>query len=277
MSALFGLTVLLKKTGRVVYFLTMKKIKLLLEYDGTTYQGWQIQKKGLSIQRILEDKILRVTEKQSKVIGASRTDAGVHALGQVAAFRTESRLDPATIKRALNALLPQDIRVLDASEVDDSFHPAHSAIKKSYFYIISNQREISAFLYRYAWAVKQTLDLNSMIQSTQFLIGKHDFSSFMGTGSSIKNPIRKIFSLNIERFEEMDFMTAHMKGKFIKIRIEADGFLRHMIRNITGTLVEVGRGRIPVSGMEDILKSRDRRLAGPGAPPNGLFLEKIVY
>jgi len=255
----------------------MKKIKLLLEYDGTTYQGWQIQKKGLSIQRILEDNILRATGKQSKVIGASRTDAGVHAIGQVAAFRTESRLDPETIKRALNALLPQDIRVLGASEVDDSFHPAHSAIRKSYFYIILNQREISAFLYRYTWAVKQTLDLNSMIQATQFLIGNQDFSSFMGTGSSIKNPIREIFSLNIERFEEIDFMTAHMKGKFIKIRIEADGFLRHMIRNITGTLVEIGRGRIPASDMEGILISRDRRLAGPSAPPKGLFLEKIVY
>jgi len=266
-----------EENGQDSIFLTMKKIKLLLEYDGTTYQGWQIQKKGLSVQRILEDKILRVSGKQSKVIGASRTDAGVHALGQVAAFRTESRLDPETIKRALNALLPQDIRVLDALEVDDSFHPAHSAIKKNYFYVISNQREISAFLYKYAWAVKQTLDLNSMIQAVQFLIGKHDFSSFMGTGSNIKNPIREIFSLNIERFEKMDFMTAHMKGKFIKIRIEADGFLRHMIRNITGTLVEVGRGRIPVSGMEDILKSRDRKLAGPSAPSSGLFLEKIVY
>jgi len=255
----------------------MKKFKLLLEYDGTAYQGWQVQENRLTIQGVIEDRIFKITGEQSRVIGASRTDAGVHALGQVAAFRTESRFDPETTKKALNALLPQDIRVLDASEVDDSFNPRDSAVKKSYFYIIANQRESSAFLYRYAWLVQQQLNLKSMIDAAQVLIGEHDFSSFRGTGSSTKNSVREVFSLSIERFEKLDFMTSSIKGEFIKIRIEANGFLRHMVRNIVGTLVEIGRGRIPADRIKEILKSCDRKLAGPTAPAIGLFLEKIVY
>lgn len=255
----------------------MKKIKLLLEYDGTAYQGWQIQKKGTTIQGIIEDRILKIAGEKSRIIGASRTDAGAHALGQIAAYITESRFNLETIKRALNALLPLDIRVLEASEVDDSFNPRYSAVKKSYFYIITNQRESSAFLHRYSWLVKQPLELKSLIEAAQVLIGTYDFSSFMGTGSSIKNTVRQIFSLSIERFEMIDFMTTGLKGEFIKIRIEANGFLRHMVRNIVGTLVEVGRGKIPAGRIRKILESHDRRLAGPTAPPNGLFLESIVY
>jgi tRNA pseudouridine38-40 synthase len=255
----------------------MKKFKLLLEYNGTAYQGWQVQENRLTIQGVIEDRIFKITGEQSRVIGASRTDAGVHALGHVAAFRTESRLDPETIKRALNALLPQNIRVLDASEVDDSFNPRDSAVKKSYFYIIANQRKSSAFIYRYAWIIQQPLELKSMVEAAQVLIGTHDFSSFMGTGSSIKDPVRKIFSLSIERLEKIDFMTAGLKGNFIKIGIEANGFLRHMVRNIVGTLVEIGRGRFTADRIQEILKSHDRKLAGPTAPASGLFLERIVY
>jgi len=255
----------------------MKKIKLLLEYDGTAYQGWQIQKRGLTIQGILEERILKITGSQSRVIGASRTDAGVHALGQVVVFRTESKLSPERIKKALNALLPQNIRILDVSEVDESFNPRHNAQRKSYFYIISNQRGSSAFFYKYTWGVKQPLELKTMMEAAQILIGKHDFSSFQGNSSDTKNTVREIFSLCIERLEEMDFMTMRMKGDFIKITIEADGFLRHMARNIVGTLIEIGRGRISVHRMEEILRSCNRKLAGPTAPPHGLFLERIVY
>lgn len=255
----------------------MKKFKLLLEYDGTAYQGWQVQENRLTIQGVIEDRIFKITGEQSRVIGASRTDAGVHALGQVAAFRTESRFDPETIKKALNALLPQDIRVLEASEVDDSFNPRDSAVKKSYFYIIANQRESSAFLYRYAWLVQQQLNLKSMLDAAQVLIGEHDFSSFRGTGSSTKNSVREVFSLSIERFEKLDFMTASLDGKFIKLRIEANGFLRHMVRNIVGTLIEIGRGRFTADRIQEILKLHDRKLAGPTAPARGLSLERIVY
>lgn len=255
----------------------MKHVRLLLEYDGTAYQGWQIQKRGLTIQEIIEENILRITGNQSRVVAASRTDAGVHALGQVAAFRTESRLDVKTIKRALNAVLPEDIRVLDSSAVDDSFHPREDAVRKRYFYIIANQRISSAFLSRYTWIVPQALDLNSMSEASEALVGKHNFSAFMGTGSDIKDPVREIYSLNIERFEKVDFLTSSLKGNFMKISIEADGFLRHMVRNIVGTLVEIGRGRFSSESMLEILESRDRRRAGQTAPPQGLFLERIEY
>ena len=255
----------------------MRKIRLLLEYDGTAYHGWQIQKEGLTLQGIIEEKIFNITDSHSRVIGASRTDAGVHALGQVATFRTESKLDSQTIKKALNALLPEDIRALDVSEVDNSFHPRNDVRRKSYFYIISNQKKPSAFVHKYAWTVRQFLDFKSMEEASHILIGRYDFSSFMGAGSDIRNSVREIFSLKIEKFDEIDFMTACMKGKFIKITIEADGFLRHMARNIVGTLVEIGRGRMASHRMEEILQAWNRRLAGPNVPPNGLFLEKIFY
>jgi tRNA pseudouridine38-40 synthase len=255
----------------------VRKIKLLLEYDGTAYQGWQIQKTGLTIQGILEEKIVTITGNRSGVIGASRTDAGVHALGQVATFRTESKLNSETIKRALNALLPGDIRILDVSDVDDSFHPRNDVRRKSYFYIISNQKKPSAFVNKYALTVRQFLDFKSMGEASHILAGRHNFSSFMGAGSDIKDPVRELFSLDIEKLEEMNFMTASIIGKFIRIRIDADGFLKHMARNIVGTLVEIGRGRIPPHHMEKILKSHDRKLAGPTAPAHGLFLEKIEY
>ncbi|MBE0426757.1 MAG: tRNA pseudouridine(38-40) synthase TruA [Nitrospirae bacterium] len=256
----------------------MRKIRLVIEYDGTAYRGWQIQKKELmTVQGIIEDRISGLTGEKLRVIGASRTDAGVHAFGQVAAFRTKSRLDTETIKRALNALLPLDIRIIDVFEAEDSFSPRYSAVRKSYFYVVANQRESTAFLFRYAWLVQQPLDLKSMIKASKVLIGTHDFSTFMGTGSSIKNTVREIFSLNIEKFNQIDFMTVGMTGEFIKISIEADGFLRHMVRNIVGTLVETGRGNFSESSMMEILAARNRRLAGPTAPPNGLYLEKIIY
>jgi tRNA pseudouridine38-40 synthase len=256
----------------------MRKIKLIIEYDGTAYRGWQIQKKEfMTVQGIIEDRIFRLTGEKAKVVGASRTDAGVHAFGQVAAFRTESRLDTETIKGALNALLPQDIRIINVFEVEDSFHPRYSAVRKRYFYVIANQRESSAFLYKYTWIVQQPLQLKSMIKEAKMLIGTHDFSSFMGSGSSIKDPFREVFSLSIKKFNQIDFMTVRIKGEFIKISIEANGFLRHMVRNIIGTLVEIGKGNFYENSMKEILAACNRRLAGPTAPPNGLFLERVVY
>jgi len=248
-----------------------------MEYDGTGFHGWQTQKNKPAIQTVLEETILRITGERSKVIGASRTDAGVHAFGQVAAFRTNSSLEPGTIQNALNALLPCDIRILEVADVNDAFHPRFDATKKSYLYIIANQRLSSAFLYRYAWAVQQTLDRADMREAARVLVGTHDFSAFQGAGSSVRNTVREIFSLSIEDVKNIDFMTTRFGVNFIKIRIEANGFLRHMVRNITGTLVEIGRGRIPPDHMQGILTSHNRRLAGPTAPACGLFLEKITY
>jgi tRNA pseudouridine38-40 synthase len=251
----------------------MRKIKLLLEYDGTAYHGWQIQKEGLTIQGILEDRVLRITGERSRVTSASRTDAGVHALGQVAVFRTEVSLDMATLKRALNAVLPPDIRVLETSVAEDSLRPRDDALEKSYFYLIAHRGESSAFLHRYTWHVPYKLDLLAMSRAADFFVGRHDFSSFMGAGSGIK----EIFSMRIEELGKIAFMTADLKGSFIKITTAANGFLRHMVRNIVGTLVETGRGRMSPDEMKIILESRDRKRAGRTAPPNALFLENIRY
>ncbi len=255
----------------------MRKIKLVIEYDGTNYHGWQIQDKTVTIQGIIEENVSRLNGFPTRVYGASRTDAGVHALAQVAVFNTPTIHDTETIKRALNATLPPDIRILDADEVDISFNPRDDALRKIYFYIIANERKSSVFLQRYTTTVKKYLDINSMIESSKFLIGEHDFAAFMGTGSSIKNTIRTIYSLKLESLREIDFMSVTMRGNFIKIRIEADGFLRHMVRNIAGTLIEAGTGRISGSDLRKILESRDRNLAGPTAPAQGLFLEQILY
>jgi tRNA pseudouridine38-40 synthase len=261
----------------MIILLTMRKVKLLVEYDGTDFHGWQTQRNKPTIQTTLEEALLRITGKNSNVIGASRTDAGVHAFGQVAAFRTHSSLEAETIQKALNALLPYDIRILEVTDVNDAFHPRYDAIKKSYLYIIANQRSSSAFLFRYTWTVQYKLKRALMKEAAQVLVGTHDFSAFQGAGSGIKDPERKIFSCSIKELKSLYFMTTRFNGNFIQIRIEANGFLRHMVRNIVGTLVEIGRGRMSSEQMRDILESRDRRQAGPTAPANGLFLEKIVY
>lgn len=255
----------------------MQHIKLLIEYDGTDYQGWQTQKSGNTIQDILKDNIFSITGEHVRLTGASRTDAGVHALGQVAVFTTKSKLPPDTVLRALNAKLPQDIRTLNAVETESDFHPRYDALRKSYFYIIAMKTSQSAFLYRYVWDVKTKLDVEAMIKAAGILQGKHDFSSFRGSGCSAKTTVREIQALKITRHRKISFMSAAVKGDFIKIRIEANAFLRHMARNIVGTLVEIGRGRISPETIKEILKSCDRKKAGPTAPAKGLFLEKIIY
>ena len=192
----------------------MRKIRLLLEYDGADYHGWQAQPEKITVQGVLEDRISQLTGGPAKVLGAGRTDAGVHALAQVAAFRTESAHDISTIKKALNATLPEDIRIIDVTEVHDSFNPRDDALGKSYFYIIAKERKPPVFLHGYSWTVPQPLDVPSMVRASRTLIGTHDFTSFMGAGSDIKNPVREVFSLDIEEITEIDFMTARLKRKF---------------------------------------------------------------
>ena len=255
----------------------MRKIRLLLEYDGADYHGWQTQPGEITVQGVLEDRIRQLTGEPAKVLGAGRTDAGVHALAQVAAFRTASAHDTSTIKKALNATLPEDIRIIDVSEVRDSFNPRNDALGKSYFYIISKERKPPVFMHGYSWTVPQPLDVPSVIRASRILIGRHDFTSFMGAGSGIKDPVREVFSLDIEEITEIDFMTARLSGIFIRVRIEAKGFLRHMVRNIVGTLIGIGRGRISPDRLKEILEAKDRKLAGQTAPARGLFLERIVY
>ncbi len=255
----------------------MKYISLLIEYDGTRYLGWQSQTSGGTIQDILVEVISGITGEKVRLTGASRTDAGVHALGQMAVFGTESRLEPDVIMRAMNARLPRDIRVLGCRETDSSFHPRYYALKKSYFYLIAAGRSHSAFLYRYLWEVRADLDADSMTRAAAQLLGEHDFSSFMGSGCGSKTQVRTIYSLDVTRCGEMHFMSASFRGDFIRIRVEANAFLRHMVRNVVGTLVEVGKGKISDQAVTEILRSCDRKNAGPTAPARGLFLERITY
>ncbi len=249
---------------------------LKLQYDGSAYNGWQVQPSGTTIQGLLEERILELTAEKAHVMGSGRTDAGVHALEQVAAFDSGSGLHCDVIKRALNALLPQDIRVMDASDVSDDFHPRYGARSKRYFYLIANMTEVPVFLHRYVWHVNSMLDVAAMKTAAANLTGVHDFSSFMGSGCGARNQTRNVFVLETEALSEAALFTK-FTGNFIKITAEADGFLRHMVRNIVGTLVEVGRGKIGAEEMKTILEAKDRRLAGPTAPPQGLFLEKVNY
>ncbi|MBI5075134.1 MAG: tRNA pseudouridine(38-40) synthase TruA [Nitrospirae bacterium] len=255
----------------------MRHIKLLLEYDGTNYQGWQSQKSGNTIQDVLCKTIVSVTGHQIRLSGASRTDAGVHALGQVAVFSTDSDLTIDVLKRALNAKLPEDIRVVSIEETDGLFNPRFNAVKKRYIYLINIGRDRSAFLYNYQWQIKTTLDLDAMREAASLLTGEHDFSSLRGSGCSAKTTVRHIYSLEIAALQSMEFMSASMKGDWIRVSVEANAFLRHMVRNIVGTLAEVGKGKLEARDVNAILNARDRTMAGPTAPAAGLFLEKIYY
>ncbi|HYQ47623.1 MAG TPA: tRNA pseudouridine(38-40) synthase TruA [Thermodesulfovibrionales bacterium] len=255
----------------------MRYIKLLLEYDGTAYQGWQSQRSGLTIQDILGNAIAGITGSRVRLTAASRTDAGVHALGQVAAFGTGSDLAAGVMKRALNAKLPRDIRILSAEETHQAFHPRYDAKKKRYVYIVMLSSSGSSFFPRYTWQVRSTLASDAMSKAAAHLFGKHDFSAFRGSGCGARTTIRTISSIALTVLDRMDFMSMTVQGVYIKVAIEADAFLRHMVRNIVGTLVEVGKGRISVDEIPDILESRDRTKAGPTAPSSGLFLERVYY
>ncbi|MEE8329515.1 MAG: tRNA pseudouridine(38-40) synthase TruA [Thermodesulfovibrionia bacterium] len=257
----------------------MRHIRLTLQYDGSDYSGWQVQKKGKTIQGIIEDAIYSVSGERTRLTGASRTDAGVHALEQVAVFKTQSKLEPQILKRALNANLPQDVRIIDAGECSSDFHPRYSAKNKTYSYIISFPGAYSVFLGRYSWQMPYQLSrsVGIMRESALCLIGKHDFSSFRASGCNSKSQVRTINNIEISDYSSIDFMSLRFNAPIIKISIQADAFLRHMARNIVGTLVEVGRGRISPDKVKEILDSKDRRSSGPTAPAQGLFLEKIEY
>jgi tRNA pseudouridine38-40 synthase len=255
----------------------MKHIKLILQYDGTDYSGWQVQKKEKTIQGLIENALVKVTGERTRIAGAGRTDAGVHALHQVAAFHTKSHLKPATLMKAINANLPPDVRVAKMSECFPDFHPRFSAKHKTYVYLISRPGPYSVFLRRYSWQIPYELNFNRMRKAAELLAGKHDFACFRASGCSSKNAVRNIKKISITKTESFDFLEFLFKSELIKISIQADAFLRHMARNIVGTLVEVGRGKITLDAFEDILHSKDRKRSGPTAPAQGLFLEKIIY
>lgn len=255
----------------------MRNLRLLIEYDGTGFYGWQSQRRGPTVQGALEDAIERLTGRRESLHAAGRTDSGVHALGQVAAFRTDSRLAPQVMKNAINAMLPQSIRVIEAAPAPEDFHPRFGARAKLYRYVISNTAHLSPFAARYAWRVRGALDLDAMANAAGALVGRHDFRSFMGAGSDVKTTEREVYSLTVSEAPKMGFMGAELAGRFVVIEARADGFLRHMVRNIVGTLVLVGGSRLKPGDMAGILKAKDRSAAGPTAPGRGLFLVGVEY
>lgn len=258
----------------------MKNIKLTLEYDGTNYSGWQIQRDPhRSIQKILYNCILKVSGEGVKLISSGRTDSGVHALGQVANFKTESKMEGPVWKRALNSLLPEDITVLKSEDVETTFHSRFDAKSRVYSYIILNQEYRSAFLRNYAYHIPFPLDLDRMKRASSAILGEHDFSSFRASSCSAKRPIRRIIDVIIsnEIMAKIPWVSYSTRGNIINITIEATAFLHHMARNIIGTLVEIGRGRFGSEKMEEIIQARDRGKAGPTAPPHGLYLVMVKY
>ncbi len=244
-----------------------RNIRMTLEYDGSNYHGWQRQKNGLSIQQVLEEKIAVMTGESARVIGSGRTDAGVHALGQVAHFRTGSSIAAFSLRNGLNSLLPADIAIRDLREMDASFHARYDAKSKIYLYRIHNRPVRPALFRHYAWFVPVRLDLGMMRESASLFEGTHDFSSFCSTHTDAPDRIRTINGIRIEADA----------SSLIRIEIEADGFLRYMVRGIVGMLVDAGRGKRTLPELRQIMEAKDRRCGGITAPAHGLFLKEVRY
>jgi tRNA pseudouridine38-40 synthase len=244
-----------------------RNIKLVIEYDGSGYHGWQRQVGSLSIQEVIESRLGIMLGKRVGVRASGRTDAGVHARGQVINFRAHTGLRPEEILKGLNSLLPDDIVVLSAQEVDESFHARFSAVSKVYEYYILNRPVPSALLRNYAWHVRRPLADEPMRQCLRRVCGVNDFSAFMASGSGASSTERNMFRAELER----------IRPDRIKFIFEADGFLRHMVRNLTGTIVEVGKGKWTAADFDRIIGSGDRRQAGMTAPGHGLYLISVNY
>jgi len=248
----------------------MFNIKLTIEYEGTKYYGWQRQKGLLSIQGILEEKISQITQEKITLNGSGRTDAGVHALGQVANFKTNSSIPLPELPFILNRMLPLDIRIKKAEKVDNNFHARYSAVSKIYHYYVLNSNQnnnyLPIFLRNYVYCVYKNLNLEEMKKAGKFLQGEHDFTSFACSGSRISKWERTIKDISITR-----------KGDIFCFHLEADAFLYKMVRTIVGTLLEVGKGNISYLEIKKILQAKNRKMAGKTVPAKGLFLMKVKY
>jgi tRNA pseudouridine38-40 synthase len=261
----------------------MPTFKIVLAYDGTDFVGWQRQANGVSIQGLIEDALRALDGREVTVTGAGRTDAGVHALGQVAAFTIARELAPDAVVRALNAHLPHAVRVLTAAEASPTFHPRFGARTKTYRYRLWNGDVMSPFERRYAWHVPGPLDVEAMHAAARLLEGRHDFAAFQATGSSVATTEREIFVSRIadcglrigdERIGDESALL-NPQSPILCYVVTGTGFLRHMVRIIVGSLVEVGRGRQPAEWISGVIASRNRATAGPTAPPDGLFLVRV--
>ena len=244
----------------------MKRIKLVAAYDGTNYHGSQIQNNGETIEGVLKKELSSLLQEEINLIGASRTDAGVHARGNVYVFDTESRIPPEKFTYALNARLPEDIRIQESCEVPEDFHPRHQDTVKTYEYRILN-RKLPLPEYRlYAHFTYEALDVGKMQEACKYFVGEHDFASFCAAGSQVESTVRIIYDLHVEK-----------QGELLTISVTGNGFLYNMVRIIAGTLMKVGNGSIVPENISKIIAGKDRTLAGPTAPAKGLTLVEIRY
>ncbi|CCB90763.1 trNA pseudouridine synthase A 1 [Waddlia chondrophila 2032/99] len=247
----------------------MKKYKLIIAYDGTQYSGWQMQPNALSIQEVLEEKLKVLTKTRTSLTGAGRTDAGVHAIGQVAHFKVEAPFNPSLLRLSLNGLLPKDIRIMDVEEVPLDFHARYSATNKIYYYHLNLGPVQDPFEKQYSWNITNSLNMELLKKGISYLIGTHNFSAFANEanqGAAKKNPIRTLKRISVvpERIG-------------MRLEFEGESFLYKMVRNMTGTLIDVAKGKLSPEEIKKILESKDRRNAGRAAPAKGLFLVRIDY
>ncbi len=253
----------------------MRNLKATIRYDGTDFAGWQVQPGLPTIQGALIEALERITGETIKVVGAGRTDAGVHALGQVANFKTSSNIAPSNLRRAINSMLAPRIRIDDLEEVPEKFDARRHAVSKWYRYSIHLAEFPDPLLCRYSWQIRARLDLNRMQEAAHYLVGKHDFTSFQSSAGKDRSPIRTVYSLDISTVPVSH--PADQNESLLAVDIRADGFVYKMVRNIVGTLVEVGRKKIEPQHLSSILEARDRDQAGPAAPAQGLCLISVNY
>lgn len=244
----------------------MKRVRMIISYDGTAYCGWQIQNNGITVEEIINRELTNLLGEEIAVIGASRTDSGVHALGNVAVFDTETKIPLEKISFALNQRLPEDIRIQKSEEVDANFHPRYCDSIKTYEYKILNRKFPDPLNRLYTHFVYMPLDVDKMKAAAAYLVGEHDFASFCSSKSQVKTTVRTVYTLEVSKMDDI-----------IKIRISGNGFLYNMVRIIVGTLLKVGLGVYPPEHVEEILEAKDRNCAGPKAPARGLTLIGISY
>ena len=244
----------------------MKRVMLTIAYDGTNYCGWQTQKNGLAVEEVINNTLSEMLGEDICVIGASRTDAGVHAMGNVAVFDTDSRIPADKFSYALNQRLPDDIVIQSSCQVDDGFHPRHCNSTKTYEYKILNRRFPMPTERLYSHFLYYNLNIKKMQDAADYLVGTHDFKSFCSVNTQVKDTIRTIFSINVEKSDET-----------VKIRVSGNGFLYNMVRIISGTLIQAGTGQINPEDVKTMLEAKDRNAAGPTAPARGLTLVGIKY
>ncbi|WP_166823598.1 tRNA pseudouridine(38-40) synthase TruA [Thalassoroseus pseudoceratinae] len=265
----------------------MRNLRLTIAYDGTNYVGWQVQPNGTSVQSVVESAIEKLTGESVRILAAGRTDSGVHALGQVVSFPTNSRIPADQFRRGLQNFLPDDVVVRESCDVGPEFHATYSAVRKRYRYVILNRREGDAFLGRFVWPVRQRLNLDHMRAASQHLIGTHDFRCFESHWPNKATSVRTIFEAKWGRSTTWsmwepaavgsDGESDDQSGSFLWFEVVADGFLYNMVRAIVGTLVKVGRGRWEPDRVRTIIDQQDRSQAGETAPACGLYLVNVEY